>query len=97
VEIIARKEELSSAHFYDVACVFSQASAAAERDNKLSSAERGRLKARYADRAMEFLQRAVTEGWQNPQTLKTDHDMEPLQAREDFRRVLAELEAKTKE
>jgi hypothetical protein len=30
VEIIARKQELSSAHFYDVACVFSQASADAE-------------------------------------------------------------------
>ncbi len=96
-ETLVRGEELNSGHFYELACVFSQSSAVAERDVKLSSAERARLKARYADRAMQFLQRAVADGWQNPQALKKDHDMQPLRAREDFRRVLADLEAKSKE
>jgi tetratricopeptide (TPR) repeat protein len=54
-EALVQKEELTSAHLYDLACVFSQSSSAAERDNKLSLVERGRLKARYTDRAMEFL------------------------------------------
>jgi hypothetical protein len=96
-EALVQKEEVTPAHLYDLSCVFSLSAAAAERDNKLSPAERGRLKARYADRAMEFLQRAVTGGWDNPQALKTDRDMEPLRAREDFRKLSAELEAKTKE
>jgi tetratricopeptide (TPR) repeat protein len=96
-ETVVQRGELNSGLFYDLACVFSQSSAAAERDVQLSPAERSRLKARYADRAMEFLQRAVAEGWQNPQALKKDHDMKPLRAREDFRKLLADLEAKSKE
>jgi eukaryotic-like serine/threonine-protein kinase len=97
VESITRKEEVSSHHLYDLACTYSQAAAAAERDNKLSLAERGRLKARYANRAMDLLQRAIAQGWQNPELLRTDPDMEPMRAREDFRKLLADLEAKSKE
>jgi tetratricopeptide (TPR) repeat protein len=96
-EALVQKEELTAAHLYDLACVFSLSAAAAERDDKLSPTGRGRLKSRYADRAMEFLQRAVAEGWQNPQALKTDRDMEPLRTREDLRKLLADLEAKSKE
>jgi hypothetical protein len=50
-----------------------------------------------AGRAMDFLQRAVAEGWQNPEVLKTDPDIDPLRARQDYRKLLADLEAKTKE
>jgi eukaryotic-like serine/threonine-protein kinase len=96
-EIFAQKQGLHSGHLYDLACTFSQASAAAERDSKLSLAERSRLKERYANRAMEFLQRAVAEGWQNPQALRKDPDMKPLRARDDLQKLLADLEAKSKE
>jgi serine/threonine protein kinase/tetratricopeptide (TPR) repeat protein len=95
-EAVIQQGELTSGHLYDLACTFSQASAAAERDNKLPSAERIRLKARHADRAMDFLRQAVEAGWNSPEHLKTDLDVDPLRARDDFRKLSAELEAKAK-
>jgi hypothetical protein len=94
---VARLEDFTSGNFYNVACVFSRASAAAEHDTKLSTADRARLKARYADRAMEYLRRAVAEGWRNTSVAKKDADLDPLRARIDFQKLLAELEEKTKQ
>jgi serine/threonine protein kinase/tetratricopeptide (TPR) repeat protein len=96
-EALAQQPDLNPAHLYDLSCTFSQSSAAVDRDVKLSAAERARLKASYADRAMDFLRRAIAGGWQNPDQLKADPDIDPLRARDDFRKLLADLEAKTKE
>jgi tetratricopeptide (TPR) repeat protein len=96
-EAVARQGDLNAGHLYDLACAFAQSSAAADRDPKLSPADRARLKARHADQAMNFLQKAVAEGWRFPGILKTDPDVDPLQARDDFRKLLAELERETKE
>jgi serine/threonine protein kinase/tetratricopeptide (TPR) repeat protein len=96
-EALARQGELRSGHLYDLACAYSQASAAAERDSKLAPEEKARLNARYANRAMEFLQRAVADGYRYPQMLKTDPDVEPLRTREDFQKLLADLEANMKD
>jgi tetratricopeptide (TPR) repeat protein len=96
-EALARRGDLNSGHLYDLACAFSQSSAAADRDPKLSPADRARLKEGYAERAMNFLHQAVKEGWLFPNVLKTDPDVKSLRAREDFRKLLAELEAKEKE
>src|SRR5262249_24379161 len=65
-DALARQTDLNSGHHYDLACAFSQSSAAADRDAKLSPGDRVRLKARYADRAMEYLRQAIAEGWRNP-------------------------------
>jgi serine/threonine protein kinase/tetratricopeptide (TPR) repeat protein len=92
-EALTRQGELNSGHLYDLACTFSQASAAADRDQKLLPAERARLNARYADRAIDFLRQAIAKGWLRPQVLKTDPDFQSLRAREDFRKLLAHLEA----
>jgi serine/threonine protein kinase/tetratricopeptide (TPR) repeat protein len=96
-EALARQADLNPGHLYDLACNFSMSATAAERDRKLSPADRARLQALYAARAVDFLRQAIAAGWRNPQHLKTDPDMEPLQAREDFRKLLAGLEANTKE
>jgi tetratricopeptide (TPR) repeat protein len=96
-DAVAQQGGLLSVHIYNIACVFSRASAAVDRDGKLSPAKRARLKVRYADRAMGLLRQAVAEGWRHPQAIKEDRDMEPLRAREDFQKLLAELEAKSKE
>ncbi|HMF11088.1 MAG TPA: tetratricopeptide repeat-containing protein kinase family protein, partial [Gemmataceae bacterium] len=95
-EAVASQGSLNAGHFYDLACAFSQASAAAGRDPKLSSADRDSRKARYGDRAMDFLKKAVAEGYLYPAKLKTDPDIEPLQGRDDFRKLLIDLEAKEK-
>jgi serine/threonine protein kinase/tetratricopeptide (TPR) repeat protein len=92
LQIAARQENLSASHVYDTACAFSLASAAADHDAHLSAAERLRLKARYADQAMDFLRQAAAKGWRNPAVIKEDHDLDPLRAREDFKRLSAQLE-----
>jgi serine/threonine protein kinase len=96
-ETLIRHKELNSTHCYNLACAFSQAAAAANRDGKLSPGERARLKVRYADCSMDCLRRAVAEGWKNSQLLKSDPDIVPLHARPDYQKLLAELEAKTKQ
>jgi serine/threonine protein kinase/tetratricopeptide (TPR) repeat protein len=93
-EALARQGDFS-VHLYNVACVFSRSSAATDHDVKLSPADRNRVKARYADRAMDFLRQAVAKGWRHPSLIKKDRDFEPVRAREDFQKLLADLEAKS--
>jgi tetratricopeptide (TPR) repeat protein len=95
-EAVVRLGDLKSNNVYLVTCVFSRASAAADHDSKLSTADRARLKARYADRAMEYLRQAVADGWWNMNLMKKDTDLDPLRTREDFQKLLAELDEKRK-
>jgi hypothetical protein len=80
-----------------VACFFSRCSAAAERDTKLKPDERVQLRARNADRAMEFLHQAVIKGWNRPRGIKNDPDLKSVKGRKDFQDLIAELEAKEKQ
>ncbi len=91
-EALVRQGDLP-ALVYNAACVFSRAVAGADHDTKLSYTDRNHLKARYADRAMEYLRQAVAKGWRRPSIMKVDRDLDPLRAREDFQKLLAELEA----
>jgi len=97
LEELARQSDLHDVYVYNIACAFSQASAAVDRDTKLSAAERSRLKNHYADRAMEFLHKAVDKGYRYPNKIKNDADLEPLKTRKDFVELIAELEAKEME
>jgi serine/threonine protein kinase len=92
-EAVVRQGPCSSRNLYNAGCVFSLASAAADQDIKLSPAERNRLKARYANQAMDYLRQSVAQGYRNPSIIKPDHDLDPLRGREDFQKLLAELEA----
>jgi serine/threonine protein kinase len=96
-EALAGLGGLNSTNVYNVGCVFSRAAGAADHDTKLSSTDRARLKARYADQAMEYLRQAVAKGWHNPDQAKNDSDLDPLRARKDFQKLLAELEEKAKQ
>ena len=97
VEAVVRQGNLRSVNVYDIACVFARSSAAADHDAKLSSAERTHLQSHYADRAMDFLRQAVAQGWNNPRVIEKDPDLNALQARSDFRKMLADLKGKIKE
>jgi len=46
------------------------------------------------DRAMGWLRQAVTAGFRNVTHMKEDKDLEALRGREDFKKLLAELEKK---
>jgi tetratricopeptide (TPR) repeat protein len=97
VEALLRQEDVGALHVYGAACAFSRASAAANHDTKLSRTDRNRVSARYADRAVDYLREAVAKGFRRPCVIKEDRDLDPLRARDDFLKLLAELEKQTKE
>jgi hypothetical protein len=51
---------------------------------------------RYAVRAVKLLRQAVSEDYQDTLYLKEGADLAPLRQRDDFKKLLAELEEKTK-
>src|SRR5262249_18431307 len=97
VEAIGRQPDLQPVSVFNIACFFSRASAVVDRDAKLSPPDCKRLKAHYADRAMDFLNQSVAKGFRVPAAMKNDRDLEPLRGRADFQKLIADLEAKQKE
>jgi hypothetical protein len=69
--------------WYEYACTYSLAA------NRLSAKQ-----IEYADRAMELLTQAVKFGYDNATRLRSDSDLTLLQDRDDFRKLVAELESK---
>jgi hypothetical protein len=43
---------------------------------------------------MECLRRAIGSGYKNVPTFRTEPDLNPLRQREDFKKMMQELEAK---
>jgi serine/threonine protein kinase/tetratricopeptide (TPR) repeat protein len=84
-------------NFYNLSCIFCLAADAAASDSQLSAPDRVRLKAKYADRAMEFLRRLVLTDFRNVDSLKTDKDLTVLRSRADFQKLVQELELKSKQ
>jgi tetratricopeptide (TPR) repeat protein len=73
----------TAAELYDLACVYS-----------LASARIPEQKQEHGDRAMELLRRAVSVGWKDVKLTKEDTDLDPLRARDDFKKWLVDLEKK---
>jgi hypothetical protein len=68
----------------------------AEKDAKLPEARRKELAKSYADRAMEALRQAVAKGYKDAAQMKKDPDLDPLRGRDDFQKLLAEVDAAAK-
>ncbi len=81
---------------YGAACMLAQCIPTVEKDDKLAAARRQAEIAFYADQAMAMLRDAVAKGYKDADRMQTDKDLDPLRAREDFKAVVAELEAKVK-
>jgi hypothetical protein len=45
---------------------------------------------------MKFLREAVSEGYKDVPNMKNDTDLDPLRQREDFQKLIAELEGKAR-
>jgi hypothetical protein len=45
---------------------------------------------------MDVLRQAVANGFGNVPLIQTDHDLDSLRSRDDFKKLLAELEQKAK-
>ena len=70
---------------YNIACVHAVAS------GKIAN-----RKQEYADRSMDWLRRAVTAGFNDAKHMKKDSDLDALRERDDFKKLIADLEAKQK-
>jgi tetratricopeptide (TPR) repeat protein len=92
-EAVARQHDLEPLLIYNIACVFGRASTAAGHDSKFSASDRTKLQAHYADRAMDLVRQAVAKGYRHPRVIKRDRDLDSLRGREDFQKLLADLEA----
>jgi eukaryotic-like serine/threonine-protein kinase len=79
---------------FNAACLLCRCVTLAEKDAQLAETERKELAQSYADRAMEMLRQAVARGYKDAAHMKKDTDLDPLRAREDFKKLLADLEAK---
>jgi hypothetical protein len=62
----------------------------------LADARRRELAQSYAGRALKLLRQSVAKGFKDAAHMRQDPDLKPLQAREEFNKLLAELEAKSK-
>src|SRR5262249_26307292 len=69
----------------------------ARKDARLAEAKRKELAQSYADRALALLRQAVARGFKDAAHMRQNPTLKPLRAREDFKKLLAELEGKTKE
>lgn len=89
VEAVAEVAELqklsgwNAKQLYDFACVYSMASGKIE-DKK----------AEYANTSVQLLSKAVKAGYKDTANLKADKQLDALREREDFKKLLEDLEAK---
>jgi serine/threonine protein kinase/tetratricopeptide (TPR) repeat protein len=82
---MAKNPAWPAAAWYDFACVYAVAS------GKITAQQ-----TTYADRAMEFLQKAVKTGYNNAAHMKQDTDLDALRKRADFQKMIADLEKAAK-
>jgi serine/threonine protein kinase len=97
---LAQAKGMTAGNLYNLACVYALSSAAAAKDASLPQADRNRLAERHAARAVELLTQVQATGYfkdrARVERLKKDSDLDPLRSRDDFQKLLAELEAKAK-
>jgi hypothetical protein len=83
---LTRSPTWNSGQWYNFACVYSAAS------GKIAD-----KKPEYSDRAMALLHEAAKAGYNDAAHMKKDTVFDALREREDFKKLLAELEKKSPE
>ena len=64
--------------------------------DKLGDKQRKEAAQFYGDAALKLLRDAVSKGYKDVPHMKKDPDLDPLRQREDFQKLVAELEGKGK-
>jgi tetratricopeptide (TPR) repeat protein len=95
-EELAEAKGLPAVAVYNLARVYSLCVPLADKDDNIPSADRNHLSEKHAARAVVLLRRAFEAGFGNVSSMKKDRALDPLRQREDFKKLLAELESKTK-
>jgi tetratricopeptide (TPR) repeat protein len=88
--------DVNGAELYNLACVCALALEAVEAAASKGKAESEKLKEQYAERALELLRQASAKGYKEIAHMKKDKDLDPLRQRQDFKKLIAELESRTK-
>jgi tetratricopeptide (TPR) repeat protein len=78
---------------YTAACALSLCIPIVQKNEKGSQEERDKQAAFYGDGAVKMLRDAVAEGFKDAARMKNDKALDPLRQRDDFKKLLAELEA----
>jgi hypothetical protein len=81
---------------YDAACYLSLCIPIVAKHDKLDATQRQEAAQLYGDAALQLLRDAVSKGYQDVAHMKKDTDLNPLRQRDDFRKLVAELEGKGK-
>jgi serine/threonine protein kinase len=90
-EMWEKRTPKDAVSLYDAAC-FRAVTAALQ--VKAKDPDAAGLAKEDADKAMAWLTKAVAAGWTNVAHMKKDTDLDSLRDREDFKKLLVELEAK---
>jgi serine/threonine protein kinase/tetratricopeptide (TPR) repeat protein len=77
---------------YDAACALAGCVPIVQKNQKAGREDRDMQAAVYGDEAMTILREAVAKGFKNAAHMKQDKDLDPLRGREDFKKLLAELD-----
>jgi hypothetical protein len=81
---------------YSAACGLSQCVPIVTKHDKLDQKHRQEATRFYGDLAMKLLCEAVSKGYKDVAHMKKDTDLDPLRQRDDFQKLVAELEGKGK-
>jgi serine/threonine protein kinase len=81
---------------YAAACMRAVTAGVLRQDPKIPAADALQLAKEAADQAIVWLRQAVAAGFNDAAWMGKDTDLEALRDREDFRKLVAELKAKTK-
>ncbi len=93
-EEIAKLGWEPAADIYNAACAFARCGLVVDSDQELSEADRRKHTAAFADRAVLALKDAIEKGFKDVDKLKKDKDLEALRSRDDFQKLITELESK---
>jgi serine/threonine-protein kinase len=98
-EGLAALDRITGTHLnvlYDRACWLALCSAVVGQGKTSLTAAEQAERQKYGDRAMDALRQAVRAGQFSAHDLRTDPDLNALRSRQDFRKLLGEVEAKAK-
>jgi serine/threonine protein kinase len=77
---------------YGAACDLSRCIPIVAKHDKLGDTQRKEAAQFYGDAAMKLLREAVSKGFKDVVHMKKDTDLDPLRTRDDFQKLVAELE-----
>jgi tetratricopeptide (TPR) repeat protein len=83
-----------AADTYNAACMLCSCATLADKDTRLAEDGRKELAERYAERALALLRKAVGHGFKDAAHMREDPDLKVLRGREEFRKLIDELEKK---